>query len=487
MTQTIVNFVTSLTPLTGTTRLQVQGNVFDAQISSDAQNYYTGLMTNVINGYQSFVNGTATTDDIYTMVRSLQTLNNWAQMKYVDPISGYEISANTFTGPNFDQLTSGSPGQTTVTSTMSKDMAQALTQLNGLFSTVIGTVNSDPANSSLSSLSDFVHNLSIVPANSASDPFISAASKALSFISNFSVPGYTTTYNFGGPTNFQNVVQRALNASSSAQIIGNAFSGSQNLQQALMVDYVSAGNQLLFDQMSQLNSALNVNQAILGYLNSLQDLMNQKDPQQFVKQLGTLTASAVNSGSNNLPNDNYNNYENTTFNTTLGSNPNFTDTTSGLSSIANPGGANDPLLKGAFNTNTDPTQAGTFVYAASTIINNLTSYITQLNAAAGVSGGVSPTTQLGLAIQSIINDFNTTNANGSISISQWVSDSQTGSQGQYQTDLNNAITAAQSFNDTQGQQLNNVMFIFQEFYQSATALLANLSQLIQKIASMISK
>src|SRR5204863_10022400 len=98
--------------------------------------------------------------------------------------------------------------------------------------------NSDPANSSLPSLSDFVHNLTTIPANSSSDPFISAASKALSFISNYSVPGYTTTYNFGGPTNFNNVVQRALNASGNAQIIGNAFSGSQNLQQALMVDYV---------------------------------------------------------------------------------------------------------------------------------------------------------------------------------------------------------------------------------------------------------
>ena len=254
-----------------------------------------------------------------------------------------------------------------------------------------------------------------------------------------------------------------------------------------MVDYVSAGNQLLFDQMSQLNSALNVNQAILGYLNSLQDLMNQKDPQMFVKQLGSLSAGVVGSGNNKFPNDNYNNYENTTFNTTLGSNPNFSDTTQGLSALANPGNANDPLLKGAFNTNTDPTQPGSFVYAASTIINDLTVYITKLNAAAGVSGEVSPTTQLGLAVQSIINDFNTTNVNGSKSISQWVSDSQAGNQGQYQTDLNNAITAAQSFNDTQGQQLNNVMFIFQEFYQSATSLLSNLSQLIQKIGSMISK
>ena len=83
-----------------------------------------------------------------------------------------------------------------------------------------------------------------------------------------------------------------------------------------MVDYVESGNQILFNQMDQLQSAVNLNQNILSYLNSLQDLMNQKTPQDFLLQLQNLNSASPN----------YSQFESSTYgNQILGTTPQFTE------------------------------------------------------------------------------------------------------------------------------------------------------------------
>lgn len=59
--------------------------------------------------------------------------------------------------------------------------------------------------------------------------------------------------------------------------------------------------------------------------------------------------------------------------------------------------------------------------------------------------------------------------------------------GKYQQNLTNAITAAQSTNDTQKQDVRNSLLVFEEFYKSAAAVLTQLNQLISKIAQGIAK
>jgi hypothetical protein len=58
--------------------------------------------------------------------------------------------------------------------------------------------------------------------------------------------------------------------------------------------------------------------------------------------------------------------------------------------------------------------------------------------------------------------------------------------GNIENDLTTAITAAQSLNDTQKENVREFLFIFQEYYQSAAAVLSTITQVIQMMAQKIS-
>lgn len=73
---------------------------------------------------------------------------------------------------------------------------------------------------------------------------------------------------------------------------------------------------------------------------------------------------------------------------------------------------------------------------------------------------------------------------------KWVLDGYVGnsaSRGNIQNDLTTAITAAQSLNDTQKENVRQFLFVFQEYYQSAAAILSSISQIIKQMASKISQ
>jgi hypothetical protein len=55
----------------------------------------------------------------------------------------------------------------------------------------------------------------------------------------------------------------------------------------------------------------------------------------------------------------------------------------------------------------------------------------------------------------------------------------------FQNDIRTGLTAGANMNDEQKEQLRKTLFIFEEFYKSASALLAKLTQLKEKIASKI--
>ena len=58
--------------------------------------------------------------------------------------------------------------------------------------------------------------------------------------------------------------------------------------------------------------------------------------------------------------------------------------------------------------------------------------------------------------------------------------------GSMQNDLTTAITAAESLNDTQKETVRQFLFIFQEYYQSASAVLSAITQVIEMMAQKIS-
>ncbi len=63
----------------------------------------------------------------------------------------------------------------------------------------------------------------------------------------------------------------------------------------------------------------------------------------------------------------------------------------------------------------------------------------------------------------------------------------TGAAGTIQTGINNAITSGENLNNQQQQQTQQYLFVFQQFYQSAAAILTSLTQLIQHFAQGISQ
>lgn len=85
-------------------------------------------------------------------------------------------------------------------------------------------------------------------------------------------------------------------------------------------------------------------------------------------------------------------------------------------------------------------------------------------------------------------------AQKSAGLTQWLSDFYSASTGPnasaanagiIQADLTNAISSAQSINNTQQEAVRNYLYIFQQYYQSASAILQSITQIIQRIAQGI--
>ncbi len=420
MTQTTVNFVSSVV-YSGPgqiTSVLTTPKVFDFEISPNAQAYYLAQMNNI----STIVGGTATDQaSLDSLLDSLKNLNTWSSMKQV--INGQQVDATSFTSLD---------ASTTLTTTMDRYMAEQLENLNR----TLRSAGFEITNPNTTDLLNALITLRAAP----------------------SVYQLDTT------------ISRAISAAMQARLIGNAFTQSDSLQQVLMVDYVSRGNEMLFNEMGNLRNAIDSNQTVLGYLNNLQDLMNQKDPEKFIQQLGSLFAGG---SSLNLSNDNYETYEKTTFNKTLGTNAKFADASIAQYVTDHPGAT----FVDAFKANILDPNSTTGANTIATIVANLDALQGDIAAKGGSQAG-----PLAQALGTIKADLQRIN-----SIQTWVQDTVSGAEGDNQRHLNDAIVAAQSFNDTQREELRRVMFVFEEFYKSATALLSRLTQILEKMASFISR
>jgi len=57
--------------------------------------------------------------------------------------------------------------------------------------------------------------------------------------------------------------------------------------------------------------------------------------------------------------------------------------------------------------------------------------------------------------------------------------------GVYQRNLTQAITSAQNLNDTQKEDLRRFMYLFEQFYKSASAVLQAIDRMVNKMAQNI--
>lgn len=326
MSQTIVPFASGITPSSGLVTTQ-QSNVFDFEISAGAQTYYTNLMKDLQSNYNFLLSmgGTVSgTDSHVDAIRQdLAALNVWAQMKTVDAVNGQQVNTYnttiTTTPPTASPADATNPDGSPVSATFTNnafDPTVAAPSLNSSYSTGLTTSMDQYMAQGLVKVDNLLTAAGYNPDNFAAGGANSSLATALTtIIQSATTPNQVDIYQFGA------ALQSAINAAGQARVIGFAeLTGSQSIQQALMVDYISRGNDVLFTQMSQLKTALDSNNQILGYLNALQDLMNQKTPQQFVQQLQSLSTST-----GALTDANYSSFEQATFQTTLGTVADFSD------------------------------------------------------------------------------------------------------------------------------------------------------------------
>lgn len=68
-----------------------------------------------------------------------------------------------------------------------------------------------------------------------------------------------------------------------------------------------------------------------------------------------------------------------------------------------------------------------------------------------------------------------------------INDVQTSSAGQFQINLTLSLTAAQSLNDSQKENVRRILFIFEEYYKSAASVLSKITSIIERIAQNIGR
>jgi hypothetical protein len=502
MTQTIVNFLANTSPSTANPVFELDPRVFSLDISLDAQSYYIyemnllqAALTDFQNNSTQSTTDTSSINDAQTIKNVLTILNNWSQLQIeatrLDPTTNQNVFVQTngnvgglgSLGQIINDPTTGqiefvpptdpnSPVTTAITTTMDSYMAENVDNLIRTFR----SAGWDPTTSDIS------------PTGNTQLP-----SNVLTALQNLTSTATAGIYSVSA------IIANALSAASQASIIGNSLSNfDSSIQQLLMVDYVSTGNQILFNEMNQLQSAININQQTLSYLNMLQDLMNQKDPQQFIQQLQILNATDPTSGAVAQPGQTgYDNFEQQTYNQVLNTITRFTTgsttDTSPLTqyfqniSTSSPDGSGT-LANQAF---IDLSQAvpQMIKYSLTSIINNLTYLKQHITLAAGNDGSA-----LANSIGQVLSDFKNLDPGSTASeslqaqaLQKWVQDTTTGTTGTYQQNLSNAIVSSQSFNDTERENLSSVMFTYEEFYKSADSLLNSLNQLITKMAGAISR
>ncbi len=512
MTQIIVNFLQPNT--VGSTTLSTDPRVFDFEISSTAQTYYNYELCQILLGMGAQIqdsNGVlhAPTPDTLnagtivfsgptnaqTVSDAINLLNNWAAMKIVNA-GGAQTSSFGAIG-----TTVGAQGTVLATDPTTGAIIYPTVAAPGLnLNTNPPTLTLIPSDSGASgvpaldttmdqymgqALDKLIRSLRAAGWDPIGNPGTSAA--ATTALANVTGPTTTSIYGLAG------VLQQAASAAVQAHLVNDAaVTDSMSIQQVLMVDYVSRGNEILFNEMQLLKNAIDINQQALSYLNSLQDLMNQKDPQKFIMQLQDLNSVNVNTTN---PQSQFDTFEKDTYDQSLATISRLGSASGSPTDNAAYAAYFNGLATGSPITPSDPLSVGSFndlstavnnvaAFSVTTITNNLQYLITQVGAQGGsqVSGGLIS------ALTQIKTDFTgLATTNSATAIQQWIQDTQTSDPGSFQRDLSNAIVSSQSFNDTERENLREVMFVYEEFYKSATGLLSRLTQLIEKMADGIAR
>jgi len=234
---------------------------------------------------------------------------------------------------------------------------------------------------------------------------------------------------------------------------------AHSLQALIELVYMQAANDTLYNHLASLQSALGITNEAVKVLTALQNLHNQ-----------------VNVAALNNLNFNYNEQ--------VGASAYAGQYQSAASAFFG-----KPIQVSAFfpsGYNAFQTQMLQLKSALVTIIIPNLSATTPL----GANGQTDPSSLLA-TMKKVLQDIDQTTTSESAAV-YWIEDNYNSSTntgaataGAFQQDITNALTAAQSLNSTQTESVRNYLYLFEEYYKSASAILTQMTQIIQNMAQNI--
>lgn len=259
------------------------------------------------------------------------------------------------------------------------------------------------------------------------------------------------------------------------------FPSSVNIQAQVELAYVQTGNIVIYGQLAGLQSALVITNNVLNTLTSIQQLHNEITVSGVGNFPGVwLTAKASADGYNKGTSYNVMNVSSSAI--------------EGAFSIQHPSDfvsiyetAASAFFGKAINpvVSLNGSQTAQTVSQVSSIRSQLQSEISGLSAnpktrSADITNQLRvllsgmPAANIG-AIDNWILDNYTNEGTGAVTKA-----------GVFQNEITDAITSAENLNNTQQQQVQQYLFEFEQFYESASAILYDLTQAIEKMAQHIS-
>lgn len=324
--------------------------------------------------------------------------------------------------------------------------------------------------------------------------------------------GFTTTsYDLSALQTWQSLAGFGIESLIQAAVNAGGSSSTRSLQSMVELEYVTQANEVIFGNLSSLQTALSNTSSILGLLQIMQNIQNRITVSKpisgafstFSKYFANrLQAATISLGTPGVPKpvsqlspqiyaDIYKTAANQYFGTPIVQTTLSRGTTTfsivGINPISF-----QPITVATYHPSADEVNTANQIISAKQTLLKQIAKLEALNPAASRSV---PNT-LAFALNTLVTAINTTFAglslgspaiNKASAISAWIIDgrSDVTNTGKIQSNITQAISSAQSLNDTQKQNVSQYMFLFEEFYKSASAILTQITQIIQKMAQGI--
>lgn len=301
-------------------------------------------------------------------------------------------------------------------------------------------------------------------------------------LKSLSAVGFTSTsFNLDNLKAWQSLGGYGIAGTMQAAIDAGSATNNRSIQSFIELEYVTTANDVIFSNLTNMQTALSTTGTVLGTLQTLQDIQNKmfvSGPSNLGPTFSAYFASVIRNalsaankpfGAQVSPESYSDLYK-------AAANNYFAQVIPKINAFSE-----DQYIS-IYNT----------VLAARTQISN---YIIQLGIQAPNASRTIPNT-LAFNLNKLLTDMNnqftptTDRTTQLVFIKQWIIDGRQGlptATGVIQDHITTAITSAENLNDTQKENIRNYMFIFEQFYKSATAALTAISQILQKMAQNISR